>query len=304
MTKLLDYFFAARPLLQLPIWTVYLISLHYHHEMSGESFGWTDLLVMASISLLFTGAAYLNQVFDLESDSINRKVGFLQKGFLNQRQMLAGFVIVSIIPMAVAPFISPFIIFIFAQFLLLSYIYSAPPLRFKDRPVGGVLANAYGHGLLVAVAVMPDFNLHNAGLLGWHIPLYFFLTVGAISVLTTIPDCIGDAATGKRTLAVVLGKTGALLVALVFLLLSYLAAYVSGYALLVYLSMAALFLVLAVLFLRTEASVRFASKMPLLALTLAAGYFYPGYFLFVVALLIGTRAYYYRRFGVVYPELA
>ena len=47
-----------------------------------------------------------------------------------------------------------------------------------------------------------------------------------------------------------------------------------------------------------------AAKMPLLALTLLAGYYYPVYLGFVVALLVGTRTYYHRRFGVIYPELA
>ncbi len=301
--KALDYFFAARPLLQLPIWTVYLIALHYHHELSGESFGATDLLLMFGINLLFTGAAYLNQVYDFESDRINRKVGFLQRGFLTRSNLRAGFVIVSIIPMAYAPFISPITMFVFAQFLFLAYTYSAPPLRFKDRPIGGLLANGWGHGFLVAVAIMPDINIHNAGLLGWDNPFYFFLTVGAIYTLTTLPDRVGDAATGKKTPAVALGQTGALLLAILLLALSAPVAYRSGFELLGGLSLLAVLLALGALFLRSEAALQLAIKMPLLLLTLLAGYFYWGYLLFVVALLLGTRAYYRRRFGIVYPEL-
>jgi hypothetical protein len=45
-----------------------------------------------------------------------------------------------------------------------------------------------------------------------------------------------------------------------------------------------------------------AAKLPLLLLTLLAGFFYPGYFLFVVALLFGTRIYYRRRFHIAYPR--
>lgn len=302
--KSFDFFFAARPLLQLPIWTVYLISLHYHHRLSGERFGWIDLTMMLSISLIFTGAVYLNQVFDFESDRINKKLGFLQKGILSRSPLLAGFLILSIIPLAAAPLISKFTLFLMAQFLVLSYVYSAPPLKLKDRPIGGLVANGYGHGLLVAVAVMPDMSIHNAGLLGWNNPLYFTLTVGATYILTTIPDQVGDEATGKRTMAVVLGRVGALLFAGALFVIAALVAYRSGYAMLVYLSMGTVFLVLGALLLRTAAAVRFAAKMPLLILTLAAGYYYPGYLLFVVALVLITRAYYRRRFGIIYPELA
>jgi len=302
--RLLDFFFAARPLLHLPIWTVYLISLHYHHRLSGENLGWTDLAVMAGMSLLCAGAAYLNQVYDFESDRINRKVGFLQRGFLDRTRLSAGFVVASLIPLAMAPLISRFLLFVFAQLLVLSYVYSAPPFRLKDRPVGGLFANVWAHGLLVPVAVMPDMTIHNAGLLDWSIPIYFFFAVGATHVLTTLPDRVGDVAVGKRTLAVVLGRRGALAAALVLLVLAAFTAFTSQHALLFYLAVGAGFAVVAALFLGGGASARFAAKAPLMVLTLAAGYWYPLYLVFVVALLIATRAYYHKRFGVVYPELA
>ncbi len=95
-----------------------------------------------------------------------------------------------------------------------------------------------------------------------------------------------------------------LITALILLLVSAGVAYRSAHALLTYLAIGAVFLVLAALMLRTEASVRFGAKMPLLVLTIIAGSFYPFYLAFVVALLIGTRAYYLKRFGIVYPELA
>jgi 4-hydroxybenzoate polyprenyltransferase len=243
-------------------------------------------------------------VYDFESDRINRKVGFLQRGFLSPAQLSAGFVLASLVPLLAAPLISQFLLFVFAQLLLLSYVYSAPPLRLKDRPVGGLFANAWSFGLLVSVAVMPDMTLHNSGLLGWYNPFYFFFAVGATYVLATIPDRPGDAATGKRTIAVVLGRSGALGVALALLVLAALTAYVSQYVLLFYLAVGSGFMVVAALFLGGDASVRFAAKAPLLVLTLAAGYLYPFYLLFVVALLLATRAYYRRRFGVIYPELA
>ena len=40
-----------------------------------------------------------------------------------------------------------------------------------------------------------------------------------------------------------------------------------------------------------------------LMLTLLAGYFFWGYILFVVALIIGSRIYYRKRFLITYPKL-
>jgi 4-hydroxybenzoate polyprenyltransferase len=302
--KVLDFFFAARPLLHLPIWSVYLVSLHYHHQLSGEGFDWLDLVVTAGISLLFVGASYLNQVYDFETDRINGKLGFLQRKFLTSTQLLTGFAIASLVAMAVAPLISWLVLFIYAQLLLLSLIYSMPPFRLKDRPVGGLFANAWAFGFLVAVAVMPDMTIHNAGLLGWNTPFYFFFAVGGTHALTTIPDRAGDRAVGKKTLAVVLGVTGAMIIALVLFLLAAVTAFGSRQLFLFFIAAGAAGLVIGALLLKTESSVRLAAKLPLFVLTLAAGYWYPGYLAFVVALLIVTRAYYRRRFQVSYPELA
>ncbi len=302
--KALDYFFAARPLLQLPIWTVYLVSLHFHAELSGDRFGWIDLAIMACISLIFTGAVYLNQVFDFETDRINQKVGFLQRGFLGQASLLRWCMILIVLSLVVSFFISRLTLFVCAQLAVLAIAYSASPLRLKDRPIGGLLANGWGHGFLVSFAIMPDMTLNNTGLLGWDNPIYFFLAVGGTYVLTTIPDRSGDAEAGKRTLAVALGRNGALAIAAILFGLADLTAWHSGYLLLSTLAVVAVLFVLAALILKNDASVRFATKMPLLMLTLLAGYWYPAYLVFVVALLILTRAYYGRRFGLVYPELA
>ncbi|MBU0985365.1 MAG: UbiA family prenyltransferase, partial [candidate division Zixibacteria bacterium] len=177
--KVLDYVFAARPLLHLPIWSVYLVSLHYHHRLSGEQFLWHDLLIMAGISMLFAGAAFLNQVYDYDSDLVNRKLGFLQRNLIAQHGMMRGFWIVSVPPLLLAGWSSGALLFLFAQFVLLAYLYSTPPWRMKDRPIWGVIANAWPHGLLVPFCVMPDISIHNAGLLGGDTPLYFFCAVAA-----------------------------------------------------------------------------------------------------------------------------
>jgi len=173
--KALDYFFAARPLLLIPVWSVYLICLHYHHELSEGRFDWYDLALLACLSCLFAGAFYINQVCDYESDKINRKCGFLQEGIISRRAMMAAFLIVSLVPLSVAPFFSVLTTALCLQLLVLAYLYSAPPVRLKDRPIGGLFTNAYAHGFVVSLAVMPEMTINNSGLLGWDNPFYFAL---------------------------------------------------------------------------------------------------------------------------------
>jgi 1,4-dihydroxy-2-naphthoate octaprenyltransferase len=302
--KSLDLLFAARPLLQLPIWSVYLVALQFHYRLSGDGFTGLDLLLMGCLSFVFASAAYLNQICDEDSDRINGKLGFLQRGYLTRRQLLVGGVIGSVAPLAVSALISAVTFIIVAQLVLVAFMYSAAPSRLKDRPIWGLIANAWPHGFLVALAIMPDLTLHNMGLLGWDNPVYFFLAVAGTYALTTVADRAGDLAVGKRTLAVVIGRTGAIWVAAVLFGVSAAVAFRSAHAELLYLSMLAMVLALASLLVPGDKPVLFAAKAPILLLTLLAGFWYPAYLMFVVALLVATRIYYARRFGMIYPRMA
>ncbi len=42
----LDLIFAARPMFHLPGWSIFLVSLHYHHQISGDSFSVEDIFVL------------------------------------------------------------------------------------------------------------------------------------------------------------------------------------------------------------------------------------------------------------------
>jgi len=304
MIKLLDIFFATRPMLQFAIWSVYLVSLHFHHLSTGETFGLYNLLVMVLISSLFSGAVYLNQLYDYQSDLENNKLGFLQKNFLTRRTLANGFIFFSIIPLIIIVFFSLPIFWIFAQLIVFGYIYSAPPLRLKDRPLSGLLTNSWVHGVLVSLTAIVAFDMYEMSQVNWGSPLYFFLTVAATHILTTIPDRKGDESTGKKTIAVALSRAVSLLIALVLVLISVIVAYHNNHAPLVYISLFASIMIMGCLFINSESLILASAKIPLLLLTLLAANYYPFYFLFVVALLFTTRIYYLKRFGIIYPKLA
>jgi 4-hydroxybenzoate polyprenyltransferase len=302
--QVLDFFFAARPMLHIPVWTIYLLCLHYHHELTGQVFDWCDLLMILALNLAFAGALYVNQVFDIASDAINRKLGFLENGMVTIRAMLWAFGCCSVAALLIAFWFSALAFGIMAQIVLLSYAYSAPPWRLKDRPFWSLFANAWAFGFLVPFTVMPELNFHNAGLLGWDNPFYFLAAVGGITALTMIPDRAGDSLTGKRTIAVTLGTRSTLTIAFLLLGIAGYVAYRSHFAPLFYLAgLAALFVAGAFVF-YSERLILVAVKIPLLMMTLLAGFFYPAYLLFLVALIFATRIYYRKRFGILYPSLA
>ena len=290
-------------MLLLPVWSVYLVCLHYHQRLSGEAFLWSDLLILCCLTLVAAAAYYINQVYDYDSDFRNDKLGFLQANILTERAMIALYISLSIVSVGAGVLLSTATFFILLLLFMIGYVYSAPPVRLKDRPVSGLLANAIGYGFLIPLSIMPDLNFHNAGLLGWDNPLYFFFAVGSIYVLTTLPDKEGDRASGKRTLAVVLPRPIVVIVALVLMLASGWVARYSGNDLLLYISAISAIFIFLMLLIRSAKFDLFAAKLPILLLTMLAAYFFPGYALFIVAMLIFTRIYYRYRFSMVYPKL-
>jgi chlorophyll synthase len=302
--KILDYLFASRPMLHLPLWSVYLVCLQLHHEQTGGGFVGSHLVTLACLSLMAAGAFYVNQIFDFESDAINDKLGFLQRELTSPRGFMIGYLVLSCVATAAAGSSSRLMLLIFLQGFVFAWIYSAPPFRLKDRPLAGLMANAYCFGFVVPLTVVPTDDRCPFGSVEWLVPCYFFLTVASVHILTTLPDRPGDHTTGKRTVAVTFGPTAARLSALVFMLASLAVAWSVAYAALVYLSLFASVLILMAALFGWSRLDLMAAKTPLLLLTLLAGWYCPNYLLFIVALVIGFRIYYRRRFGVVYPKLA
>lgn len=300
--KFLDLLFASRPLLHLPIWSVYLVSIKSID--ANASVGWDDLAMMICLNLLAGGAYYLNQVYDYESDRFNRKLGFLQRGALSMNDMWLAYMITSLAALGIGLLISKYTIVLLAQFLILGALYSLPPARLKDRPLAGMIVNAWSFGWLVSFAAMPERIFYNFGSQNWLLPFYFFLAVGATHILTTLPDRSGDQATGKVTIAVILSNSSAKLFALVLLAGSYGIAHYALQLPLAALSLLSVLVLIVSIFLKSRRMELLATKLPILLLTLLAGYYYPFYLIFVVVLILLTRVYYRRRFDRAYPELA
>jgi 4-hydroxybenzoate polyprenyltransferase len=298
--KIFDLIFAARPMLLLPVWSIFIVTRHV--VMSDQPYGINELLILIGETLIFAGAYFLNQITDYESDLINKKLGFLQRGYINKKEMICGYVIVSIAGLTIGVIISLYIGLIFSAILILGLIYSAPPLRLKDRPIGGFLANIIAYGVLVPLTVVtetarPFLSDH------WYLTVFFFLTVGAIYLLTIIPDREGDLKTGKMTMAKLLSDRVLILIGMCFLVVA------GGWACMLKLSLLCIIggvsflLYLMALIVHKNDMILLACKTPILLLSLLAGYYFPLYIVFLIVLIMATRLYYQWRFNMVYPRL-
>ncbi len=185
--------------------------------------------------------------------------------------------------------------------ILLGFGYSVPPARLKDRPVGGLMANALGYGLLVPVSV-PGF-LHHFDAAYLYMVAYFFVTVAAEYLLTIIPDREGDKRTGKITLAAFQTNRPIIFAGIIFLVVSLYSAAIIAHGHLMYISIISIILYVAAFVFNRNGIILFACRFPILLLTVLAGVSFPTYLVFIIALLILSRIYYRWRFGIIYPKL-
>ncbi len=297
--KVIDFIFAARPMLLLPVWSLYLIANNYY--LSDNSFDVYDLIILVCLSFLIGGAYYINQIYDYQSDLINKKLGFLQSGKISKNEMLIVYIIISVIALVTGFKINLSLGLLFSTIFILGFIYSAPPFRLKDRPISGLLSNSIAFGVLVPLSV--PVIAAKADYLLMIMPTYLFIVVSSGYLLTIIPDREGDSKTGKKTLAVILSDRSIIIVAIILLLFSLLLAWEMNHLFLILVSSISLLLYFIVLISPKSNLVLLACKLPILLMSLLAGYYYPGYLVFLLALLILTRLYYKKRFGIVYPRI-
>lgn len=288
-------------MLLIPVWTVYL---HYMAQCRADTYlalspGRTAVIHLGVLMLIFAGTYILNQIFDIESDRINDKLFFLPRKIISVWVAWVLYIIVTAAGIIMAALMQPRIIPAAVIIVLLGILYSAPAIRLKDRPLTGLAANAAAYGLLVPW--MAAWNCPERAVTTFAIPYFFAIAAGY--VLTTIPDRDGDASTGKRTVAVIFGAKGALWLALAFTIAAAGTSLGTGnIELAVTAAVTAIFCICLLVSYRRK-MVMMTCKFPILLLTIFAAIHYPAYAAILLLTYFLTRAYYKKRFGIVYPRL-
>jgi len=301
--KLLDLIFLTRPILLIPVWTIFL---HSHASGAGTAYFqlWPQpdgLIALLSLTLIAMGAYVLNQIFDIATDLANDKLFILSRGIVSRRAAWVCFVLLTLGGIAVASLFlaSPLMIGMAWALGLMGILYSAPGIRLKDRPVWGLVVNALAYGILVPLSAWPNLSWSQAPLATGP----YILAVAAAYVMTTIPDLKGDAAAGKRTMAVRLGSRPSLYLASG---LAGACAAVSAFGHNWDMTMVALVTILLIGAGQMPArglAAASMSKIPILLLTVLTGMFFPLYFAVVLLTIVLTKAYYKSRFGIIYPRI-
>lgn len=316
--KILDCFFLLRFPLLAPVWTIFILGWICGNDfiLPGGRLPetptmaiWSNLwMVLTGFSLIVASIYVVNQIVDIESDRINRKLFLLPHGFVSIRTAwilaascaLAGFTI--------AARYNSTLLILFAASLLLGVAYNLPPLSLKNHALGGVLANSLGHGALTFLAgwytarYPADLTseLITTGLIAAIAPA---LANGAVFLATTIPDAVGDARTGKKTFCVQYGAKSTSRFSALLCAGSCFGAFFMGrnYWVMLIPSIVSLFFFILLAFSNRQELAFRAFKWPVFLLSASVALFVPVYGILIIVTFFGSKLYYKWRFGIDYP---
>ena len=209
MLKFFDYFFVLRPTLFFPVWTISMAG-YWAQARFGESAGVTNsvyyffdmtfVITLGLFTLLMGGIFLLNQLEDIETDRLNNKLYLIANGDISVRNARIETILVSAVPFLLAVWKRPDLAIVMAAaFFVMGWLYSSRPFVLKDRPFGGILANALG-GYIVFFFGWMVHGSADLNVIVYATP--YILGMLAVYFFTTIPDKEGDAATRKITVAV------------------------------------------------------------------------------------------------------
>ncbi len=299
MLKYLDYVFLIRPVLMPPVWTILLLGHHRSSEISGES-NLAGLAILL-VTFLVGGVYVLNQIFDIESDRLNQKLFFLAKGYISKASAIFETVLLDLISIVPAFLISLRLGLLFVLGMVFGFLYSAPPLSLKNRPLGGLLLNAFAHGNLTFLIGWSMNRPLSAESLLFSLPYMF--AVAAIYLNTTVPDTEGDRRVGKITLSVKWGRERVMILSVILVAVAITVSVLVRDIPFLVASSLSFPLFVSAAFARQERRITLSTKLSILLLSIAAGIFYPWYFAILIIGFVGTRLYYRTRFNLDYPRL-
>jgi 4-hydroxybenzoate polyprenyltransferase len=228
----------SRPIIWPVLPLVYGLGLNASHAAVSAVALLQMLLLTFPLNLIGCG---LNDIFDFESDRRSPRRRALWGAVVSKQErpivLRSSLAMVPLIIIGAALTQNWINILATVLLLLVAWMYSAPPIRLKERPPFDSLANGLGYFLLPFVM---GYSL-NAD--PFTMPLRYYLLalcVCGVHSLATAADYDADLAAGHRTMAVAFGRRTAIVIACVVFSITWLFADFHGVAVRTYIAICAL----------------------------------------------------------------
>jgi len=305
-----DMLFLLRFPLLAPVWTILILGWIAGSPDAGVGkFACGTLFVNTlGFSLLVASIYVVNQIQDIESDRINRKLFLLPHGIISIHAAWTLAAVCAAAGLSISLTQGVWMFALFAAGFVMGILYNLPPAQLKNHAIGGVAANAIGHGVITFLvgwlSAKNGQDIDAAALVnGLLSSLSAGFANGAVFLATTIPDAAGDARTGKRTFCVVYGARAAAAAAAVMCALALASAFLMESHIWVMAVPAAIsfgVFIYSAVSVKTE-SAFYAFKWPVFLLSAFVTLFVPVYGALILFTFAVSRVYYKLRFGIIYP---
>lgn len=180
-------------------WTFAAASFILGYTIAGGSSLFQIVLGLSVAGLVTAATNVVNAYADRKEDAVNqpRRVFWVEE--IGSRGTIASIVTLYSLAFIISLFLGPLYILVLAVGVFNSLFYSAPPLRFKARPLPSLISfsGAVGLAFLSGVSIVGSVNLLNPVFL---LVTYFMLTYGTVK---NLPDYAGDKKAGTRTSATI-----------------------------------------------------------------------------------------------------
>ena len=297
--KCLDGFFLFRPILFFPVWIFFLCGW-----WGAKRAGLTPLPLQQSLGLMtavttLMAAVYvINQIQDVATDQVNGRKFLIATGHVSRTQAWIEAVLLISASFIWGQRVMPSVIPVFVLLMAVTgWMYNFPPLTWKNRPVGGMIANGLG-GVLIYTS-----GWYAGGGSGWPVQAWLYgLACVSVSLYTTLPDRKGDAETGKITVAVKYGAAGTALIAFLFeILVLVISVWIQDWLL----ALPALLVFPLFVYAQVkpdQSTILRATQFSVLGLSASVAVRFPWIVVLFLLTFLATRWYYLKRFHFIYPD--
>ena len=308
----LDFFMLLRPTLFFSVWVMICIGMYIasilnnNPQMNVINYSMHTTALFLGVSFVCGSTFILNQIADIESDKINKKI-FLLNEIIAPEKALSISKIVNALGFFIVLFIDWLIVFpLLFIFIIWGITYNNKQFNWKGSPWLGLFSNLMCGYLLILCGMI--FNRSN---IEFHILLVnsikyiipFIFAYASIVLLANIPDRYGDEVIDKKTLTVILGDKTTVALATFLCVLSFLVGIYIREPLSSTASLTSIPFFLFALFRGKRKDVIRAIRYPIFLLNFYVLTIYPLLIFPILIFYYVSKYYYWHRFSIHYPTL-
>ena len=309
----LDIVFLLRPTLFFSVWVMVAIGMSsaqmqlINHPLWITELSWETFFVFFGLTIVCSSTFILNQISDVESDAINKKL-FLVGQYFRPEKSLSIAKILLILGLVISIFANWFTtILVVCIYLVWGILYNKKPFKWKKKPILGWFANSIAGVLLFMIGwYLVMANQLHIQLIILDISMFesmlpYILCFSAVSLLTTLPDMKGDMESGDKTFPLAYGNIPAMILSLIFICSSFVFSLYHQDPIASTATLVSIPFFIIMVFRRMDKDVLRAIRYPIFILNFFALSVYPWLFVPLITTYCLSKYYYWHRFELHYP---